>query len=95
MQNLEGTIEDLCRERGLAEAGEPSQGEPSGVECATCHIDALLHGMERRNVTQKTKVDPQTCLQCHNGEWSPNYNQESYFAKISHPGTSTTTSATP
>ena len=79
--------------RRLKEARVPKASDTSGVECATCHADALPHGMARRNVAKKTRVDPKLCLQCHDDEYSPDYDQETYFARISHPGTSTTASA--
>lgn len=57
-----------------------------GVECASCHMQALPHGAERRNVTAKTKVDPSTCLVCHTRDRSPKYEEKSYFAKVAHIG---------
>jgi hypothetical protein len=55
-----------------------------GVECASCHMQSLPHGFERRNVAAKTKVDPQTCLVCHTKDRSPAYDEKSYFTKVSH-----------
>jgi hypothetical protein len=55
-----------------------------GVECATCHLDSLPHGLERMNVKKKTKVDPAMCLGCHNKERSPEYNEKTYFPKMVH-----------
>jgi len=55
-----------------------------GVECASCHIDSLPHGMERKNTTTRAKVDPTMCLTCHTKDRSPDYNQGSYFPKITH-----------
>jgi hypothetical protein len=60
----------------------PSEG--GGVECATCHMGALPHGMERKNVTAKTKVDTKSCMECHDKQWSPNYEEKSYLARVSH-----------
>ena len=57
-----------------------------GVECATCHMGSLPHGLERKNVTAKTKVDPKMCVECHDKQWSPKYEEKSYVAKISHFG---------
>ena len=79
--------------RRLNEARVPNASDTSGVECATCHADALPHGTERRNVAEKTRVDPKVCLKCHDDEWSPDYDHETYFARVSHPGASSTTSA--
>ncbi len=69
--------------RRLQRADIPKDGV-GGVECASCHMQALPHGFERRNVTAKTKVDSQTCLVCHTKDRSPAYDEESYFAKVSH-----------
>lgn len=71
-----------------------------GVECATCHMQALPHGMERRSVAVKTKVDVQTCLVCHTKDRSPKFEQKSYYAKVAHgdaerPKTATAPRATP
>jgi hypothetical protein len=56
----------------------------AGVECATCHLDSLPHGLERINVKQKTKVDPAMCLSCHTKDRSPDYNEKTYMPKITH-----------
>ena len=56
----------------------------AGVECETCHIDSLPHGMERADVKVKTKVDQAVCLNCHNKERSPTYNADEYMPKIMH-----------
>jgi len=60
--------------------------DQAGVECATCHMDCLPHGMERRNTTVRAKVNAKTCLVCHDKQWSPNYNEETYVVKVSHKG---------
>lgn len=60
------------------------EDDMAGVECATCHLDSLPHGLERINVKQKTKVNPAMCLSCHNKERSPNYNEKTYMPKITH-----------
>ncbi|MCE5322927.1 hypothetical protein LLG46_06390 [bacterium] len=56
----------------------------AGVECATCHLDSLPHGLERMNVKNKTKVDPGMCLSCHTKEKSPEYDEKTYFPKTVH-----------
>ena len=56
----------------------------AGVECATCHADAIPHGMERHDVANKTQVDPNVCLSCHTKERSPNYDENTYFPKVIH-----------
>lgn len=72
-----------------------------GVECATCHIDALPHGMERKAVAKKTIVNTTMCVSCHNKERSPNYDEQAYFPRIMHgnetaqQGTQTSSAATP
>lgn len=55
-----------------------------GVECATCHFDSLPHGMERADVTDKKKVNPQLCLTCHTRDRSPEYEEQSYMQRVSH-----------
>ena len=55
-----------------------------GVECATCHKDAIPHGAERKDVAEKTKVDPALCVDCHTKERSPKYDERTYFPKITH-----------
>ncbi|MGC8861970.1 MAG: multiheme c-type cytochrome [Armatimonadota bacterium] len=62
--------------------------EAAGVECATCHIGSLPHGLERKNVTTRVKVDPKICLECHDKQWSPNYDEKTYMSRISHIGAS-------
>jgi predicted CXXCH cytochrome family protein len=56
-----------------------------GVDCASCHNASLPHGMERSNVVNKTKVDEKVCMNCHNKEWSPNFNLKTYLPKVTHP----------
>ncbi|MCX8053544.1 MAG: cytochrome c family protein, partial [Armatimonadetes bacterium] len=60
--------------------------QPGGVECATCHFGSLPHGVERKNVTTRVKVDPKICTECHTKQWSPNYEEKSYMARVSHLG---------
>ncbi|MHB9037196.1 MAG: multiheme c-type cytochrome [Armatimonadota bacterium] len=55
-----------------------------GVECATCHVDSLPHGLERRNMNQRVKVSPAVCLNCHTKEHSPDYNEQKYFPMTMH-----------
>lgn len=62
----------------------PQDENRGGVECASCHMDALPHGMERSKVAEKTKVNPQICLDCHNKEHSPDYDEKTYMPRISH-----------
>ncbi len=57
-----------------------------GVECATCHMAALPHDVERKNAVKKTRVDRAMCLTCHTKERSPKYDEYLYFPKVSHPG---------
>ena len=66
-----------------------------GVECATCHLNSLPHGMERRNVTARAKVDPKSCVECHSKEWSPKYDEKAYLANVSHSGAAATTAVSP
>jgi hypothetical protein len=65
-----------------------------GVECATCHMDALPHDVERASVATRTKVNPLGCVTCHNKENSPKYDQQVYFPRIAHPGAKTSKSTT-
>ncbi|MCL5104983.1 MAG: hypothetical protein M1133_12835 [Armatimonadetes bacterium] len=58
---------------------------PGGVDCATCHMNAIPHGAERKNVTGRTKVAPMVCLECHTKDRSPNYNPQTYFPMVTHP----------
>jgi len=67
----------------------------SGVECATCHVGSLPHGAERKNVTAKAKVDPKLCLECHDKQWSPKYEEKSYMARVSHVGAENVAAAPP
>lgn len=84
--------------RTMSKYSMPKNDNMAGVECATCHADSLPHGIERRNVTAKAKVDPQLCVTCHNKDNSPDYNEKTYMPKIAHTGASspaTTATATP
>ncbi len=65
-----------------------------GVECATCHMNSLPHGLERKGTTAKVKVDPKGCIECHDRENSPNYDEKSYIARVSHTGASDAASST-
>ena len=60
--------------------------QAAGVECATCHAGSLPHGLERKNVKTRVKVDPKICLECHDKQWSPNYDEKVYMSKVSHIG---------
>jgi hypothetical protein len=55
-----------------------------GVDCQSCHIESLPHGTERKAVVNPPKVNPVKCLACHNKERSPSYDEQVYFAKVSH-----------
>ena len=55
-----------------------------GVECASCHMNAIPHGNERKNMTVKAKVSPTVCLTCHTKDRSPNYKEATYFSAVSH-----------
>lgn len=55
-----------------------------GVECATCHMNSLPHGMERRSAAAKAPVNKALCLSCHTKDRSPNYNERTYFPKVVH-----------
>ena len=55
-----------------------------GVECATCHINSLPHGMERAGVVAKSKVDPKICLDCHTKDRSPDYDEKTYLPMVAH-----------
>jgi len=61
-----------------------TSGAPAGVDCMTCHEKSLPHGLERKDVATRVKVDTKICLECHDKEWSPNYNEKTYLAKITH-----------
>lgn len=64
-----------------------------GVECATCHASVLPHGMERKGIVAKSKVDPQMCLGCHTKDRSPSYDEKTYFPRVAHSGAVSTTTA--
>lgn len=66
---------------------------PSGVECATCHRASLPHGNERKETAQRAKVDPKLCLECHNKERSPAYDEKKYFPSVVHAGKNVDTTA--
>ncbi len=72
-----------------------TSGAPAGVDCMTCHEKSLPHGLERKESPIRVKVDTKICLECHDKEWSPNYNEKTYLPKISHGPKPTQTSATP
>lgn len=55
-----------------------------GIECATCHMDALPHGMERKDSPARTRVNAMGCLECHTKERSAGYDEQVYFPKVSH-----------
>lgn len=65
----------------------------AGVECATCHINALPHGLERKEMVERSKVDPKLCLECHTKDRSPTYDVKTYFPNVVHAGTQRTTTA--
>ncbi len=73
---------EMFRRQQRIEMANP--GLPSGVECASCHMQALPHGMERQNTTAKTRVDVATCQVCHTKDRSPTFEEKSYFAKVVH-----------
>ncbi|MDH7602552.1 MAG: multiheme c-type cytochrome [Armatimonadota bacterium] len=61
-----------------------TSGAPAGVDCMTCHEKSLPHGLERKESPVRVKVDTKICLQCHDKEWSPNYNEKTYLPKVTH-----------
>lgn len=78
--------------RKLSSVAIPEDGI-GGVECATCHMDALPHDMERKGVEQKTRVSAQSCLTCHTPGRSPKYDEQVYFPRVSHLGAKSATSS--
>ncbi|MCE5198649.1 MAG: multiheme c-type cytochrome [Armatimonadota bacterium] len=58
--------------------------EPAGVDCQSCHQDALPHGLERSNTAVRTSVDRKLCQNCHTKDRSPDYNEKTYFPKMMH-----------
>lgn len=64
-----------------------------GVDCATCHAASLPHGMERRQMAVRVKVEPAVCLQCHTKDRSPSYDEKTFFPKVAHKITSASTTA--
>jgi hypothetical protein len=79
--------------RRLQTAAMPPNGI-GGVDCATCHIDALPHGSERSQVGTRTKVSSALCLDCHTKERSPKYDQVVYFPQVAHASAATAKSTT-
>lgn len=71
----------------------PMEGDAGGVECATCHVKSLPHGLDRRNVAQRIKVDPKLCVECHTQDRSPAYDEKTYFPKVVHAIAAPTTTA--
>lgn len=71
--------------RAARQYSRPDNGI-GGVECATCHADALPHGMERQQMATHSKVEPALCLQCHTKERSPTYDEKTYFPRVVHAG---------
>jgi predicted CXXCH cytochrome family protein len=69
--------------RRTQQAGVP-QGDVGGVDCGSCHYEALPHGAERAKVVAKTTVSPKMCVTCHTKEWSPNFDEKSYMTKVTH-----------
>lgn len=61
-----------------------NQNQYAGVECATCHANALPHGLERKDMAVRVKVDPKLCLTCHTKERSPAYDEKTYLPKVAH-----------
>lgn len=61
-----------------------TSGTPAGVDCMTCHAGSLPHGIERKESSVRVKVDTKICIECHDKEWSPNYNEKTYLPKITH-----------
>jgi len=61
-----------------------SDNPVGGVECATCHADSLPHGMERKQMAVRAKVQPALCLQCHTKDRSPTYDEKTYFPRVAH-----------
>lgn len=61
-----------------------NQNQYAGVECATCHANALPHGLERKDMTVRVKVDPKLCVTCHTKERSPAYDENTYLPKVAH-----------
>jgi len=71
----------------------PRAAAVEGVECATCHMNVLPHGQERKYMAEHFKVDPKLCLECHTKDRSPTYDVKTYFPKVIHTGTQPTTTA--
>lgn len=55
-----------------------------GVDCATCHFEALPHGLERKAVAKRTTVSAVLCVNCHTKDRSPTYDEQAYFPRVVH-----------
>ena len=71
----------------------PVDQQNAGVECATCHMNALPHGLERKDMAVRSKVDPKICVECHTKDRSPTYDVKTYFPRAVHAGSAPTTTA--
>ena len=70
--------------RTLKTTRRPSPSRPTGIECATCHAAVIPH--PSKGPAAKRKVDPKLCIDCHNPERSPDFEQKLYLDKVSHRG---------
>jgi predicted CXXCH cytochrome family protein len=70
--------------RTLKTTRRPSPSRPTGIECATCHAAVIPHGS--KGPAAKRKVDPKVCIDCHNPERSPDFDEKLYLDRVSHRG---------
>jgi len=69
------------RRNGRFDAGLSAEDE--GVQCSTCHGDAILHALTRGAEKMSREL---TCPQCHSPEHDPDFEQERALTAIRHEG---------
>ena len=69
------------RRNGRFDAGLAA--EDDGVQCSTCHGDAILHALTRGAEKMSREL---TCAQCHSPEHDPDFEQERALTAIRHEG---------
>lgn len=60
-----------------------SPTDPSGVECASCHLNVLPHGagFKKKGDTRALQA---RCAECHTAEHSPSFRMPEYYDAVKH-----------
>lgn len=56
----------------------------ASVQCQSCHLVAVTHGDDKKNVIVPQPISRETCIGCHTEFNSPGFNYSTYLPRVKH-----------